>query len=57
MSACPDNTMIFLVLSEPTSSLDIFANLPIMESNRTRQGSERKPILKPAGHFILGGLR
>jgi hypothetical protein len=28
----------------------------IMVSNRTRQGSGRKSILNPAGHFILGGL-
>ena len=57
MSTCPKQLGISFPFPEPTLRLDISEKMPIMIGNRTRQGSGRKLILKPAGHSFSGGLQ
>ena len=38
-------------------ALALGQNVPTIQVHRTRQGSERKPILKPAGHFVSEGAQ
>ncbi len=52
-----DSEILSTLSKESSFQLVLGQNVPTIQVHRTRQGSGRKPILKPAGHFVSEGTQ